>query len=97
MGYDYEICYRGGKENIMAGVLSRITAIQLLALTVSEVNSKLLEQIKQLWNEDTHIQETLRKINQGEQVPHFNYSQGLLYKKGRLVVGNKEGIYFSII
>jgi len=70
MGFDYEICYKKGKEDVVADGLSRITAAQLLAITVSEINSELLEQVKQSWIEDTRIQEITNKLNQGESLPH---------------------------
>ena len=97
MGFDYEICYRGGKENVAADGLSRITAAQLSTLTVSEINSSLMEQVKQSWAQDPLIQQILDKIQQGEHPPHYSYSQGLLYRKGRLVVGNQEGLHSTII
>jgi len=97
MGYDYEICYRGGKENVAADGLSRITAAQLMTLTVSEINSELLEQVKQSWTQDPLIQQLLDKIQQGESIPHYSYSQGLLYRKGRLVVGHQKELHTTII
>ena len=97
MGYDYEICYRGGKENVAADGLSRITATQLLAMTVSEVSSSLLEQIKQSWTLDPNVQQLLTQIQQGETPLHYSYSQGLLYRKGRLVVGRQKDLHSTII
>jgi len=55
MGFDYEICYRKGKENVVANGLFKVSAAQLLALTMSDVNSELLEHVKQSLVEDAHI------------------------------------------
>ena len=39
----------------------------------------------------------MNRLQHGETIPHFSCTQGLLYRKGRLVVGNMEGIYSNII
>ena len=46
MGYDYEIMYRKGRENVVAGGLSRVYGAQLISLALSTINSDLLSSIK---------------------------------------------------
>ena len=55
MGFDYEICYKKGKENVVADGLSKVTSAQLMALTLSEISSNLLEQIKKSWVDDVEV------------------------------------------
>jgi len=43
MGSDYEIRYKKGKENVVADGLCRLTSAQLMALTLSEMSSDILE------------------------------------------------------
>ena len=45
MRYDYKICYRKGKENVVANRLSKIPAAQLLAIFTSTINTTLLENV----------------------------------------------------
>ena len=39
----------------------------------------------------------MNRLQQVETIPHFSCTQGLIYRKGRLIVGNMEGIYYNII
>jgi len=72
MGFDYEICYKKGKENAVADGLSRIPAFQLVTIAVSSVNSELLELVKQSWQTDIQIQEVIGKLHNGEVLPKYN-------------------------
>ena len=69
MGYNYEICYRKGKENVVANGLSRIPAAQLLALSVSTINATLLENVKQSWEGDGDIHGMISILSNGEVIP----------------------------
>ena len=49
MRYDYDICYKKGKDNIAADALSRIHSNELVALSVSSISSDLLNEIQESW------------------------------------------------
>jgi len=97
MGYDYEICYKKGKENTAADSLSRLPAAQLLTLSFSSVHTSLLEEVKVSWEQDANVQSIITQLEGGEVVPHYTLSQGLLYRKGKLVVGNSAALQAKII
>jgi len=46
MGYNYKIVNGQGKKNVAADGLSRVYGAQLMALTLSTVNSDLMNYIK---------------------------------------------------
>jgi len=43
LGFDYEIRYRKGKENIAVNALSRISSSELNALVISMISTDLME------------------------------------------------------
>jgi len=97
MGFDYEICYKKGKENVVADGLSRVPAVQLTALTVSSLDSKLLTFIKQSWESDDIIQTILESIRQGENLSKYTLSQDVLYRNGKIMVSKDRDLHSKII
>ena len=87
LGYDYEIQYKQGKENLVADGLSRLYGVQLLALTLSSLSSDLLAAIQASWQQDLSIQHLIQSLERGQAHPKYLWHQGMLYRKGRLVVG----------
>jgi hypothetical protein len=43
LGFDYEIGYKKGKENIAVNALSRISSSELNALVISMISTDLME------------------------------------------------------
>ena len=97
MGYDYEISYRKGKENVVADGLSRLPAAQLLAISTSTINADLLAKVKQSWENDESLQAIITKLKNGEVAPHYSFTQELLYRKGRVAVGKDPDLQVQII
>ena len=62
MGYDYEICYNRGKENVAADALSRVSSHQLSLMALSVVSSDLLSSIQQSWDIDPHCKQLITQI-----------------------------------
>ena len=62
MGYDYDICYKKGKENLVADALSRVKAGELLVLAVSGISSDLMEEIQKSWDTDEELQQLISQL-----------------------------------
>jgi len=88
MGYDYEIIYKQGKENVVADGLSRINGAQLLNMTLSTLHSDLLADIKNSWTQDTYLQQLIQSLSSGQQHSKYSWQQGILYRKGKIVVAH---------
>jgi len=97
MGFDYEICYKKDRENVVVDGLSRIPTAKLTAISMSSISSEILEQVKQSWLTDDNIQVVISKLNNGESNPKYAYSQGLLYRNVKVVVGSNVELHSHII
>lgn len=93
--FDYEIVYKKGKENVVAHV-SRIQGPEHLSIAPIVENGKLLDEIKQRWARDPQLQSAIQLIEEG-QPSLFMWKQGLLLKKGKLVVGKDVTLRQEII
>ena len=97
MGFDYEISYKQGNDNQAADGLSRISGAQLLSLTISTLQTDLLDQVKASWSIDPKLQQLIMNLSNGQTHPKYQWTHGLLYRKGKLVVGNHPSLQQQII
>ena len=88
IGYDYEIIYRHGKENVVADGLLRVDSAQLLAIMLSTINSNLMQSIKDSRSQDSSLQTLVESLSAGQQHPKYTWVQGILYRRGKIVAGN---------
>nr|CAD1838558.1 unnamed protein product [Ananas comosus var. bracteatus] len=87
MGYDYELVYKNGRENVVADALSRAPSLQ----AISAIHTNLREQIKLSWNQDERIKKILAyKQRGGHSWSHYTWTQGLLRRKAKLVATAKS-------
>jgi len=63
LGYDYEIEYRQGKENMATNILFRVSSGKLYALTVSMISTSVMEEIRRSWEKDSSIQIIIRDFS----------------------------------
>ena len=87
MGFQYEIHYRIGAENTVADALSRVPGAEVLTVAVSSIHSNVLDLIKASYLLDPNIQQIKDQLQNGLKVPHYMLQDGLLRKRGKLVVG----------
>ncbi|OMO86983.1 Integrase, catalytic core [Corchorus capsularis] len=90
MGYDYEVQYGKGINNVVTYTLSRkplATTAQLMAIT--SFNSELMGRIQASWETDTKLQQVILKLKQGQTSnSKYTWSGNQLHRKGKLVVGD---------
>ena len=88
LGYDYDIEYKQGRENVPAKALSRIPSNKVYALTTSIVSTNLMDEIRKLYERDRIIQDIIKSL-QVSSSSHHNYTwvNDHLNMKGKVVVG----------
>ena len=64
----------------------------------STINTKLLRKVQESWVQDQYLQHIISALFQKSQVyPKYSWSQELLKRKGKLVVGKDESLRQSVI
>jgi len=64
MGFEYEIHYESGAENVVADALSRVTWSELLLMAISTIQSDLLDLIKGASTTDPALQHIIHQKQQ---------------------------------
>ncbi|GKF86166.1 hypothetical protein Tco_0253993, partial [Tanacetum coccineum] len=83
MGFDYEIVYKKGAENVVADALLEVTTL----------SSELYDKVKRGWSEDSQLKAKIEKLqsNSGSS-KHYSWSNAQLLRKGKLVISNDEAL-----
>ncbi|GJR12483.1 transposon ty3-I gag-pol polyprotein [Tanacetum coccineum] len=91
MGFDYEVVYKKGKDNVAADALSRRTDVsELFALNTTSVSTDLYQRIVSNWSEDEQLQNIILDLKKGEVKKYYVFLNNQLLRKGKLVVGRNE-------
>ncbi|GKA06593.1 retrotransposon-related protein, partial [Tanacetum coccineum] len=99
LGYDYEISYKKGNENIVADALSRVEySVELNSLALSTISSDLFQKIKDGYDQDNAIKEKILQLTNGTyKGDKYTWEAVVLRRKGKIVVGNNELLRTAII
>ncbi|GJT60944.1 zinc finger, CCHC-type containing protein [Tanacetum coccineum] len=96
LGFDYEIFYKSGMENVVADALLRvISGVELNALILTYITTDLLQQVKVSWAND--VQVLMQLHNQTYNKDNYTLVDGILRRKGKIVVGSDSQLKLSII
>ena len=62
LGYDCDIEYKQGRENLTADALSRIPSNEVYALTTFTISSNVMAEIRKSYEDDSTIQEIIKAL-----------------------------------
>ncbi|GJV22942.1 hypothetical protein Tco_1375637 [Tanacetum coccineum] len=90
LGYDYEINYKKGNENVVADALSRVNLSgELLQLVVISVASNVWEKVKDSLKNDIDVENLIQSlVDHSYKGNKYNWINGVLKRKGKVVVGS---------
>ena len=95
LGFDFELTYKKGKENILADALSQLPE-QVKVSTVSFPTSDFLEDIKMEWQEDSETSKIIKKLEEAPSpMAHYNCDSKELHYKGRIVLVTNSTCIFN--
>jgi hypothetical protein len=99
MGFDYEIQYKKGVENVTADALSRLQhSSELLSLVTSSVHIEVYKKIVASWDSDTQLKQLILQLKAGQQVKgSYSWTNQELRRKGKLVVGNDQTLRSELL
>lgn len=91
MGYDYEISYKQGKENVVANGLSRIQH-------EAHLSTEMLQELKSSWQQDINLQHMIKGLEDKTVMNNkYKWENDVLTRKGKLVVGNDSILRTKLI
>ncbi|GER25294.1 ty3-gypsy retrotransposon protein [Striga asiatica] len=97
MGFDFEICYRPGRQYSVADELSRRTVVAELQ-AISGPTWTMWNQLREANTQDTFCNDVRRKMEaQEEEVHDYDVYGGLLLYKGRVYVPETDRLRHDIV
>ncbi|GJZ40265.1 suppressor of mec-8 and unc-52 protein homolog 1 [Tanacetum coccineum] len=100
MGFDYEIQFKKGVENVSADALSRIQSeAQLFSLFSNiPIDIELLHKIEATPKEDNELKVKIQKLKQGDNAKNsYAWTNQQLRRKGKLVIGKYDALRSELI
>ncbi|KAJ0745438.1 putative nucleotidyltransferase, Ribonuclease H [Helianthus annuus] len=97
LGYDYEISYKKGVENVAADALSRMQGMALFQMSISSVEAALWERIVESWQQDPHTKAIIDRLQNGEVILNKSWNGQLLKRKNKILIANDALLRKDII
>ena len=87
MGYDYEITYKTGKDNLVANALSHTFDDHASLSAISMPIPNWLQSVQQGYVNDSSLSQIIQQLASNPSlVPHYSWDGSSLRYKGRLVL-----------
>lgn len=99
LGFDYEISYKKGSENLAAYALSRVpTENTLFSILLTSVSSDLSQKIADSWAQDIYLQRLIQRLQSDpSSQPKYQWLNGQLIRKGKVVVGRDSSLRSQLV
>ena len=97
MGFDYEITYKKGSENLVVDTLScLLEQVELVAISIPTCET--LEIIKREWSNDPEIQDIIKRLEEAlSSISNYSWDSVDLRYKGRIVVAPHSSYHVIIL
>ena len=92
LGYDFEIIYKKGKQNVVENALSRKDEdVEALLCAISIIQPDLINEAREEWKNDEEVWELIRKLQQDSSISDtFSWKNDSLWYKDRIPNSNKR-------